>query len=93
MKTHFDRRVLARNYLEQIHLILAKHSAAYAKKAVAHAREIIRDKQQHQIRHSAAHTEQPIAPAKEDVRKRPRPQTDPKREQDKLYTNVSGHAV
>ncbi|MCZ6674299.1 MAG: hypothetical protein O7C75_15330, partial [Verrucomicrobia bacterium] len=44
IRTNFDRRMLARTYLQQIHFVLAKHSAKYAQEAVAYAGQVIQEK-------------------------------------------------
>lgn len=44
IRTNFDRRMLARTYLQQIHFVLAKHSVKYAQEAVANAGQVIREK-------------------------------------------------
>jgi colanic acid biosynthesis glycosyl transferase WcaI len=46
MKTHFDRKVLARRYLEDIHLMLAKHSDRRAKDLGGHVGEIVGQRKQ-----------------------------------------------
>jgi len=40
---HFDRDVLANNYLELIHLLLARHSMKYAKESVERTRHLVRE--------------------------------------------------
>ena len=40
---HFDRNVLASNYLKLMHLLLARHSIEYAKESVEQARRRIRE--------------------------------------------------
>jgi len=44
IKTHFDRKVLARRYLEHIHLILAHCSEQSAQETVLHAGALIRQR-------------------------------------------------
>ena len=44
IRANFDRRMLARTYLQQIHSVLAKHSVKYAQEAVAYAGQVIREK-------------------------------------------------
>jgi len=88
VETHFDRKVLACNYLEKIQLILAKYSAAYARDGIQHAREIRQGMRRKQPSQSVTYDAKVVIQTEQSMRERLQRPTGRTRNRDTLHETV-----